>query len=154
MPTRRRAVVQRVISSPDESRSSWLVGGASIVVGDINNDSSGKTNVLPVDTPTKFLATSPERSQPPAADLFAADSLHLNTKGYANWTDAVTSAIERASLRRRTVPDNPLHPIPGSRTFIDFGPGEVIHGEHAASPDGNGNHWNNCHAVSASPSAP
>jgi lysophospholipase L1-like esterase len=102
-----------------------------------------------IDAPSIFLATSPAPGQPPVADLFT-DGLHLSSDGYAIWTDAISAALEAAVLPTRTYELNSLHPRRGSRILVDFGPNNPEDGDHTASPDDNGNHWNNWHPIRGS----
>ena len=107
-----------------------------------------------IDTPSSFLATAPAPGQPPSADLFASDGLHLSSTGYAIWKQATKTALEQASYGPRIFVSNPLHPRPGSHILFDFGPSNRSDGEHTASPDENGNHWNNWHPVLATRTPP
>lgn len=96
-----------------------------------------------LDIPTPFLATG----QPPAAQLFQADMLHLNQAGYDIWTSVIRPGLAAAVAPPTTRRVNPASPPIGSRVLFDFGPSNPLDGTPTTSPDRFGNHWNNWHAA-------
>lgn len=94
-----------------------------------------------VDIPTAFLETG----SPPAAELFAADELHLSAAGYGLWNSVLRPQVEAALP---PLPPETGEPLPsGTRLLIDLGPSDQEHGEPTPSPDYIGQHWNNWYAV-------
>lgn len=89
-----------------------------------------------VDLATPFLATG----QPPRADLFVGDQLHLSVDGYALWTEAILPVL-RAAVPERTVPVATAWPSP-TRWRVDLGPSNPEDGRVLAGADGFGITWN------------
>ncbi len=94
-----------------------------------------------VDVPAAFLATG----SPPDDSLFVDDGLHLSEEGYALWDGVLRPAVEAAVAADSTGGGDAL--APGTRLLIDLGPDNPDDGEHAASPDHLGQHWNNWHPL-------
>lgn len=97
--------------------------------------------VVYVDVPTAFLATG----SPPQGDLFVGDQLHLSSAGYALWDSVLHPAVEAATAA--TAEGGGPTPDSGTRILVDLGPSNEDDGEHTASPDWLGQHWNNWHAL-------
>lgn len=93
-----------------------------------------------VDTASAFLSTSPGPGQPPAAELFDGDGLHLSESGYALWTARVVEALDAAVPRRAPSMGGGL--LPGRYVRVDLGPNDGVDGRAAPSPDAFGNRWN------------
>jgi lysophospholipase L1-like esterase len=90
-----------------------------------------------IDSASAFLATG----QPPAADLFVSDGLHLSEAGYALWSDAIVAAVDAAVPRRATG---------GGAGFegyirVDLGPSNPEDGLPAPATDAFGIRWNTWH---------
>lgn len=96
-----------------------------------------------IDVPTPFLATG----GPPSSSLFVNDGLHLNVSGYALWGSIIGAAVRSNLPPTRTFQANAQHPAIGDRILLDLGPNNPQDGNHTASPDSFGNHWNNWHAL-------
>lgn len=96
-----------------------------------------------IDVPAPFLATG----QPPASSLFVADGLHLSVSGYALWGSTIRAAVSSTLPATRVWQANPQHPAVGARILLDLGPNNPQDGNHSASPDSFGNHWNNWHGI-------
>ena len=92
-----------------------------------------------IDTASAFLATG----MPPSSSLFVPDQLHLNSTGYDLWTSIMRPFVVAALPPTKTYVPNPIHPPVGARLFYDFGPANPQDGAPTASPDANGNSWNN-----------
>lgn len=75
------------------------------------------------------------------------DSIHLNRDGYDFWTTNIRPQIEAVLAPDKVYTPNPNGPRPGDRILFDFGPSNSEDGDHTASPDVNGNYWNNWHAI-------
>ncbi len=95
-----------------------------------------------IDTSPAFLATG----EPPAADLFISDGLHLSDAGYAIWAEEIREHLE-ATVPKFSAVFDPLEP--GTTLLVDLGPGNPEDGLLAPSPDGFGRHWNSWHPVEA-----
>ena len=96
-----------------------------------------------VDVSTPFLATG----SPPDAALFVGDGLHLSADGYALWNSVIRAAVDRmlpTSTASHTAPGL----VAGERVLVDLGASDATNGEHSASPDHLGQHWNNWHGLS------
>ncbi|MCP4038774.1 MAG: hypothetical protein GY733_17670 [bacterium] len=116
---------------------------ASAVNAMVEAHAQGDPSLFYLDTPEPFLATG----RPPSSSLFLPDGLHLNQLGYDLWTSVIRPGLEAAVPPTRAWAPNALHPRVGQRLLFDFGPSNVEDGTHTASPDPNGNHWNNWHDV-------
>ena len=109
----------------------------------VQNHAATDPSLHYIDVPTPFLATG----QPPSTSLFVGDNLHLNTAGYALFSSTIHAAVAAVVPSPRVYVANPLHPAVGERLWLDLGPSNPQDGNPTASPDPNGNHWNNWHAV-------
>jgi lysophospholipase L1-like esterase len=109
----------------------------------IANYAAAEPSVEFIDTSAAFLSTG----MPPAAFLFDPDGQHLSQAGYDLWTAAIRPALLAAVPPTKQYVPNPLHPPPGRRIMVDLGPGDGVEGHPTLSPDANGNHWNNWHAI-------
>lgn len=98
-----------------------------------------------VDVPSAFLATSPAEGEPPSEALFVSDLLHLSPEGYALWDSVLRPAVEDALEAKPPASSPSAHPDSGARILVDFGASDGTNGEHSASPDHLGQHWNNWH---------
>jgi lysophospholipase L1-like esterase len=121
--------------------STWPI--ASAVNAQVQAHAAGDPSLFYLDVPTPFLATG----QPPSSSLFLSDGLHLNQRGYDLWTAVIRPGLEAAVPPTRAYVPSALHPRVGRRVLFDLGPDDVVNGEPTASPDPNGNHWNNWHTV-------
>ncbi len=128
--------------TPTPSRwSTWETANAvNEAVAALAADDPG---LVYVDVPAAFLATG----QPPDADLFVGDQLHLSASGYALWdsilrqeVDAVLPPLPRATRAAD-------HPPAGGRLLVDLGPSNAEDGEPTPSPDYLGQHWNNWYDI-------
>ena len=95
------------------------------------------------DVATPFLATG----SPPDASLFVADQLHMSSKGYEKWNEAIRPVVE--AVTSPTNPAGPSNPVllAGTRVLIDLGPSNAADGEVTPSPDYLGQRWNNWHGI-------
>lgn len=98
-----------------------------------------------VDLPAAFWALNPP-SDPAFLAMFV-DDIHLNRQGYALWTSVIRPAVSAVVPPNKVYTANPHTPQRGARLLCDFGPSNPTDGNHTASPDANGNHWNNWHAA-------
>lgn len=96
-----------------------------------------------VDVPGAFLATG----SPPSEDLFVGDMLHLSEAGYALWDSVLRPAVDAAITPKAPASSPEDHPGSGARILVDLGASDGDDGEHSASPDHLGQHWNNWHAL-------
>ncbi len=96
-----------------------------------------------IDLPSAFNALNPP-SDPAFLSLYV-DPVHVNRAGYELWTSVVRPAVQAVVAPNRVYAPNPLTPGVGGRILFDFGPSNTQDGTPTASPDQNGNHWNNWH---------
>ena len=106
---------------------------------------AGDARLHYIDLPTAFWALNPP-DDPAFTSLFV-DSIHLNRQGYEFWTSIIRPQIEAVIAPNKVPVPNPNTPPVGGRILFDFGPSNAEDGDHTASPDANGNHWNNWHAA-------
>lgn len=124
--------------TPTPSRwASW--DQASAVNEAVQSLAAADPGLTYVDVPTAFLATG----SPPDAGLFVADQLHLSESGYALWDSVLRPSVDAALSPRPNASGGLVN-----RLFVDFGASDGTNGEHSASPDHLGHHWNNWHALS------
>lgn len=121
--------------------SLWPI--ASSVNAMVEAHAAGDPSLFYLDVPTPFLATG----MPPSSALFNPDQLHLNQSGYDLWTSVIRPGLEAALPPTRTYRPNPQHPGVGGRILFDLGPDDHLNGLATASPDANGNRWNNWFAL-------
>ncbi|TNF38371.1 MAG: hypothetical protein EP329_00790 [Deltaproteobacteria bacterium] len=104
---------------------------------------AGDPGLVFVDVAPPFLALG----EPPPADLFVADGLHLSASGYALWDSVLRPAVE-AAVSPRPAADAPSPAVAsGARVLVDLGPIDDDDGEASPSPDYLGQHWNNWHTL-------
>ena len=102
---------------------------------------SGNPKLHYVDLPAAFNALNPPSDQG-FLDKFV-DSIHLNRAGYDLWTSIIRPQLEAVVAPNKTFVANPNTLKSGERLLFDFGPSNTEDGDPTASPDANGNHWNN-----------
>ena len=92
-----------------------------------------------VDTSDEFLATG----EPPAAELFAPDGVHLSQLGYDVFTSVLLPELAATVPSPKVYHQNPLALGPGESLLFDFGLNTPPNSLPTTSPDPNGNHSNN-----------
>ena len=102
---------------------------------------AGNAKLHYIDLPAAFATLNPYTGSD-FTNKFV-DSIHLNRGGYEFWTSTIRPQIEAVVAPNKVFALNPNTPQVGDRLLFDFGPGNPEDGNHTASPDVNGNHWNN-----------
>lgn len=111
----------------------------------VQAEAATDTRLHYVDLPSAFYALNPP-SDPDFVSLYV-DAIHLNRAGYDLWTSILRPQFTAEVAPNKPTTVNPDTLVLGERLLFDFGPSNAEDGDPTASPDANGNHWNNWHAA-------
>ena len=70
-----------------------------------------------------------ETGEPPSADLFWSDGLHLSDQGYAIWNDILAETLTEVNSSPPTLEESTFKS--GDSIFMDFGPSNAEDGEQS-----------------------
>ncbi|QDU59121.1 GDSL-type esterase/lipase family protein [Aeoliella mucimassa] len=115
-----------------------------IANGLISNYASSHDHAYYIDLPAEFDALGAYTGSD-FQNKFV-DDIHLNRDGYDLWTSIVRPQIEAVAAPDKVYAPNTALSV-GDKILFDFGANDTTNGEHTASPDVNGNHWNNWHPL-------
>ena len=119
----------------------WNIWDKSNAVNlEIEKLASEKSNLFFMKTAPEFLETG----EPPSADLFWSDGLHLSDKGYAIWNDILAETLTEVNTSPPTLEESTFKS--GDSIFMDFGPSNAEDGEQSALQE-DGTFWNNWHNI-------